>query len=383
MPAGAGIVAVLSAEQVRAHRILASGLDRSAASADRLPVWGLGLQDRDGSSRLAMAARLPDLALAPDPPDPAGASWLAQVWSLRGAPHLHRRADLPALARALWPIDDADAAARLSGDAARLASSGAKPLDAYRAATEAMRAVVTDPMVKGEASAAVTKALPRRYSGHCQVCRSTHVRELLFRLSALPAGIGLVPDTRPVVLAPLAGGDAIQGEPAGGIDALVAECFRRHGVATVAEVAAHLGTSAGCLRPALPDDLVPVLVGGIRSAAREGMLARVADADVEAAGRLVRLLPGSDPLLQPRDRAVLTTDKEHRKALWPVIGQPGAVLAAGGVAGIWRARQSGSKLTITVTAWHGFTARERSALADEAQLVGAVRGAGSTTLAVE
>lgn len=376
------IAAVLSAAQVRAHRILASGLDRSAATPEELPVWDLGLQDRDGSSRLALAARLTDPALIPDPPDPGGEQWLALVWSLRGAPHLHRRADLPAVARALWPVDEADATARLSGDAARLAGSGATPLAAYRAAVTAMRQAITGPLVKGAASAAVTGILPRRYSGHCPACRSTHVRELLFRLGALPAGIGLVPGTRPVVLAPLSGAP-IAAEPAAGLDQLVAGCYRAHGVATTAEVAAHLGTTAGCLQPALPDDVVPVLVGGVRSVARASMLDDLTRADVDAAARLVRLLPGADPLLQPRDRAVLTAEKDHQKALWPVIGQPGAVLAAGGVAGMWRARLSGRTLTITVSAWHRFSARERAAVAREAQLIGALRGAGETVLTVE
>jgi hypothetical protein len=376
------IAAVLSAEQVRAHRILASGLDRSAPTAARLPVWEVGLQDRDGSSRVALAARLPDPASLPEPPDPGESHWLAQVWSLRGAPHLHRRADLPALARALWPADQADAAARLSGDTARLASAGAQPVNASRAAVKAMRLAVAATMGKGEASAAVTRLLPRKYSGHCAVCRSTHVRELLFRLAALPAGIGLVPGTRPVVLAPLAG-DGIEAGPAAGIDALVAACYRAHGVASTAEVAAHLGTSAGCLKPALPDDVVPVLVGGTRSTARESMLDELTGVEVDAAAGLVRLLPGSDPLLQPRDRAVLTSDKDHQKVLWPVVGQPGAVLAAGGIAGVWRARRSGSGLTITVTSWHRFSARERAALADEAQLVGRVRGATTTGLDIE
>jgi hypothetical protein len=376
------IAAVLSAEQVRAHRILTSGLDRSASSPEELPIWDLGLQDRDGSSRLALAARLPDPALIPGAPDPGESHWLAQVWSLRGAPHLHRRADLPALARALWPADEADAAARLSGDTARLASAGAQPLPAYRAAVKAMRLAVDAPKIKGEASAAVTTVLPRKYSGHCAACRSTHVRELLFRLAALPAGIGLVPATKPVVLAPLAGVTTEAG-PAAGLADLVAACYRTHGVATTAEVAAHLGTSAGCLKPALPDDVVPVLVGGVRSAARASMLDVLAEADVAAASRPVRLLPGSDPLLEPRNRAVLTTDQDHQKALWPVIGQPGAVLAAGGVGGVWRARQSGRALTVTVTAWHRFSARERTLLADEAQLVGALRAARETVLDVE
>lgn len=376
------IAAVLSAEQVRAHRILTSGLARSTATAERLPIWALGVQDRDGSSRVALAARLPDPALIPDGPDPGESQWLAQVWSLRGAPHLHRRADLPALARALWPVDEADAAARLSGDTARLAGAGAKPLDAFRATVKAIRRAVTEPMVKGDASAAVTRLLPRKYSGHCAVCRSTHVRELLFRLAALPAGVGLVPRTKPVVLAPLAG-DPIEAEPAGGLDGLVVGYYRAYGVGTSAEVATHLGTTAGCLQPAMPDDVVPVLVGGVRSATRAGLLEELTGADLDAAARLVRLLPGSDPFLQPRDRAVLATEKDHQKALWPVIGQPGAVLAAGGVAGLWRARVSGRTLSISVTLWHRLSARERALLADEAQLVGALRGPGETVLTVE
>lgn len=376
------IAAVLSAEQVRAHRVLASGLDRSANAPEGLPVWDLGVQDRDGSSRLALSARLPDPALVPEAPDPGEPGPLAQVWSLRGAPHLHRRADLPDLARALWPIDEADAAARLAGDTARLAAAGAQPLPAYRAVVKAMRLAVTAPLVKGRASAAVTKVLPRKYSGHCAVCRSTHVRELVFRVAALPAGVGLVPDTRPAVLAPLAG-VLTEAGPAAGIDRLVAACYRVHGVATTAEVAAHLGTSAGCIKPAVPDDMVPVLVGGSRSAARAAMVDELVGVDVAAASRLVRLLPGSDPFLQPRDRAVLTTERDRQKTLWPVIGQPGAVLAAGGVAGVWRTRLSGRRLTITVTPWHRFSAREHALLADEAQLVGALRGARATVLAIE
>lgn len=374
--------AVLSTAQIRAHRILASGLDRSVPAADRLPVWELGLQDRDDSARWALAARLPDPDLVPAPTDPEADGWAALVWSLRGAPHLHRRADLPALARALWPADQEEAAARLGGDTARLAASGARPLDAYRVAVLAMRRAVASPLVKGEASAAVTRLLPRKYSGHCASCRSTHVRELLFRLAALPAGVGLVPGTRPVVLAPLAGVTTSAG-PAGGLDEIVAACYRAHGVGTTAEVAAYLGTSAGCLKRALPDDLVPVLVGGVRSAARASMLDELTGVAVDAAARPVRLLPGSDPVLQPRDRHVLTGDREHQKAIWPVVGQPGVVLAAGAVAGIWRARLTGGTLTVTVTPWHRFSTRERGALADEVALLGGLRGARATDLVVE
>jgi len=51
-----------------------------------------------------------------------------------------------------------------------------------------MAEVVTRPMTKPEASAAVTEHLPDELSGFCEPCGSVHVYELLFRCAALPAG---------------------------------------------------------------------------------------------------------------------------------------------------------------------------------------------------
>jgi hypothetical protein len=114
----------LTREQVRARRILSSGLARSAPTPGALPVWDLGVQDRDGSARVALAASLADPASIPQFGDPAAANWTAMAWTLRGAPHLHRRSDLPRIPAALWPLDAADAAARLGGDAQRLKAAG-------------------------------------------------------------------------------------------------------------------------------------------------------------------------------------------------------------------------------------------------------------------
>jgi hypothetical protein len=61
---------------------------------------------------------------------------------------------------------------------------------------------------------------------------------------------------------------------------------------------------------------------------------------------------------------------------------PGAVLAGGGIAGIWRTRLAGKTLTLTVTAWRRLGTAERAALAQEAQLVGSVRGAERTSLVI-
>ena len=97
----------LTSEQVRAYRILASGLDRTAGHPGQLPIWDLRAQDRDGSSRVALAARLADPRALPAVDHPGGSGWAAMAWSLRGSPHLHRGADLPHVAAALWNQEEA------------------------------------------------------------------------------------------------------------------------------------------------------------------------------------------------------------------------------------------------------------------------------------
>jgi len=377
-----GAVAALTGAQLRAHRILGTGLARAAAGPDELPVWDLGIQDRDGSSRLAIATRLADPAAIGSVDEPGGTGGPVLLWSLRGAPHLHRRADAARFAAALWPADEADAAARLSGDAGRLHSDGADPLQAYRVVSDAMREVITDATVKGAASAAVTAAIPAQYSGFCRACGSVHVREMLFRVVALPAAIGLIADTKPVVLEPLS---HPYPPPSGQrrLDELVTGYYRLYGTGTAAEVATHLGTSAGSIRGSLPADLVTVTVAGARTTAPAALVDQLTEADVEAAAGLVRLLPPADPLLQPRDRSVLAPDRASQKALWPILGSPGAVLAGGGLAGSWRTRASGQALTVTLTPWRKLAGDERTALESEAELVGTIRGVARTRLVID
>jgi hypothetical protein len=262
-----------------------------------------------------------------------------------------------------------------------LHSDGADPLQAYRVVSDAMREVITDATVKGAASAAVTAAIPAQYSGFCRACGCVHVREMLFRVAALPAAIGLIADTKPVVLEPLS---HPYPPPSGQrrLDELVTRYYRLYGTGTAAEVATHLGTSAGSIRGSLPADLVTVTVAGARTTAPAALVDQLAGADVEAAAGLVRLLPPADPLLQPRDRSVLAPDKAAQKALWPILGSPGAVLAGGGLAGIWRTRASGRALTVTVTPWRKLARDERTALESEAELVGTIRGVARTRLVV-
>ncbi|MFK3983667.1 DNA glycosylase AlkZ-like family protein [Micromonospora sp. NPDC050397] len=96
-------------DRVLAYRVYATQLARTDLPPGELAVLDLGVQDTPyGSARLALANRT-TAALDDDS--------LALVWAARGAPHLHRRGDLPALTAALWPLGDADAGRRIASRA--------------------------------------------------------------------------------------------------------------------------------------------------------------------------------------------------------------------------------------------------------------------------
>src|SRR5436305_15005125 len=129
----------LTRQQVIAHRVAAQGLLRDGSSVDDLTVLDFGVQDTSGSARLSFDARLRHPVAIPDS--------LALAWTLRGAPHVHRRRDLDRLAAALWPLSDADALARMQASAP-LRKAGIDGLDGFTTALAALRKIVTAPMDK-------------------------------------------------------------------------------------------------------------------------------------------------------------------------------------------------------------------------------------------
>lgn len=364
----------LSREQVIAYRVAAQGLHREAERVDELAVLDLGVQDSGAeAARLAFDARLRR------PPAPGGlgpGEPLALVWSLRGAPYVHRRADLDALAGALWPLSEEDAVARLDS-AASARKAGIPCLEAYAIAVRALREVVTASMGKGAASTAVTAAVPPALTRECRACKARHVFELPFRLGALPAGLELEPDTSPPVLVPRKRARRPDGPDLRAARRLIASYLALLGPATLGDAAGYLEARRADVERLRPNGLVEVTVDGRAALLPADRLDAVRSAPPPD---VVRLLGAFDPYLQARDRGLIVPDRAVHKALWPVLGRPGVLFADGEVAGTWRPRASGRRLTLAVEAFAPLPPSVWRAVEAEAERVAAVRGAASVAV---
>ncbi|MGY1605919.1 winged helix DNA-binding domain-containing protein [Geodermatophilus sp. SYSU D00700] len=356
-----------SRADVLASRVTAQQLDRESGTAADTAVLDLGVQDTGPDGGLwALALRGVDVAAL----DPAE---LATVWTVRGAPHLHRRADLPAVAAATAPFSEDDAAKRVFDAARPLKAAGIPVLTALDRIAERMRAIVTAPTVKGEMSRALSDALmedggPGPYNRYCRPCDAVHLYEQPFRLAALRAGLELQPGTSPPVLQPVPGFAPADTVP-DRLDVVRGYLYLL-GPATPQHVAGYLDAPVADVRAHWPDDAVEVTVDGQRRWVLAGDVERLGTAPPA----VTRLLGPFDLFLQGRDRETLVADPARRKALWPVLGRPGAVLHDGDLAGLWRPRKAGSALTVTVEPWRPVTGALRARIEEQAERLAAFRG---------
>jgi hypothetical protein len=334
-------------------------VDRRRALAFRLRRHGLvgdgggdlldyGVQDT-GADGSAWALRLRGIDEA----------HLVMAWTLRGAPHVYRRADVADVALATSPWTEADAAKRIFDASKPLKDAGIPVLEGLATVAAAMRTIVSKPMVKGEVSTRLTEVLPAPMVRKCVPCKTTHAWEQPFRLSALQAGLELEPDTSPPVLRRVTGlkplGWGRSGRDAPPAFDVVRNHLRFYGPADPKAVSGYLDMPVKDVQAAWPEDAVDVEVEG------DGLARSVLAEDVDAltgaekAPPGVLLLGAFDPYLQLRDRELLVPDAKARKDLWRVIGRPGGLLVDGEVVGSWRANKKGQAITVTITPWSKLT----------------------------
>ena len=329
----------ITREQVLAFRVHAQELDVESTGRDDAAILDLGVQDTgpDGAPwalALRGAAHRPDDQLT--------------AWTLRGAPHVYRRSQAAAVARAVSPWSEADAAKRVFDASRPLKQAGITVLDALDRIADEMRDIAATPVAKGEMSTELHRRLPAPYQRWCRVCEAEHLYEQPFRLAALQGGLELQPGTSPPVLERIKGwrGPAKRLDPA--LDPVRA-VLRLLGPATPKQVAEYVDGTVRDVKARWPDDVVPVSVEGEeRSVLEADLPALQTPADVSG---VVALLGPFDLFLQSRDRATVVPEEADRKDLWRTIGRPGGVLVGHEVLGSWRPRASGKKLRIAVNAW--------------------------------
>jgi hypothetical protein len=369
------VQAAVLARDVRSFRFRRHQLDRDPVARGHetdAALLDYGVQDTgpDGAA-WALAIR------------GASATELAFAWTLRGAPHAYRRRDIAAVAVATAPLSEADAGKRIFDAAKPLKDAGIPALEALRTLARHLRQIVQGPTLKGEASRRLSDLVGSPYLRSCRACNAVHVYENPFRLAALQAGLELEPGTSPPVLrriprirAPMY--QRLGGEADARFD-VVRNYLRFYGPASVRDVAEFLDAPMKDVEEHWPTDVAHVRVTDTESgrAQRRFLLAEDLDMLVDGergAVAAIRLLGPYDPLLQSRDRELLVPDPARRKALWPVLGRPGAVVSAGEVVGTWRPRSSGSRLHITVEPWQRLSTRDRARVQKQAERLAAHRG---------
>lgn len=295
----------VSREQVLRFRVHAQQLDRDQTGerSTAAHILDLGVQDSgpDGA-RWALELR----GFAPDP------NGLFMAWTLRGAPHAYRREQAAAVAAAVAPVSEADAAKRVFDASKPLKAAGIPVLDALDTIAAEMRSIVTRPRVKGDLSGELNERLPEPYQRYCRPCDAIHLHEQPFRLAALRAGLELQPGTSPPVLARIPGWRGMGAEVDPTLDPVRAS-LRLFGPSTRQQVATFLDSPVKDVRERWPEDVQSVTVDGEERDLLAGDVEALSSpADVSG---VHRLLGPFDLFLQGRDRELHVGDAAHRKDL--------------------------------------------------------------------
>jgi hypothetical protein len=304
---------------------------------------------------------------------------------MRGALHLHRAADMPLLAAGLRLEDGRDLAQQSGGPfATELAAAGVRFGDALDEVATVMRAAVPPGQrpTKGELSGAISGQVDERLAPWCEGCGALHVQDQLFRMATLQAGLEIELDHEsPSRFRYVAGGGVpSDGEPESARAELVRRFLAAFGPARPAHLAAWLA-----LTPAAARRWWDLVAGEVDEVTVDGDRLWVHWDDVDALHAAkepsgVRLLPPYDPVTELADRKLLVPDSDNRRAVWRAAANPGVLLIAGEIAGIWRQRRARSRLAVRIEPFGQLTARHREAVKPDAATIARFFGAADAEL---
>lgn len=384
---------LLCRDDVIAFRLRAHGLGERVETDELTAAAGrCGVQDSPpGSALLALHARVDHLM--PEIVDRAVAERdLMRTWAMRGAPFLVPTADASVFTTGVLPPTEAGRAQLILGVQQSLDALGLdvdEIIAATRAATVEVlpgRRLAIGPLGE-EVASRIATTLPKRqreqweaegpYSagqplgeGIVHFCVRILALEQVICFAhreGRSAPFVLVDEwlDRPVP----------QMDPVGARAELVRRYLRCYGPSTRADFASWLGVRSGDARDwwdLVADELTEVDVGRRAWLLTEDT-PRLGDSPTPQG---VRLLPPRDPYTQLRDRSTILAP-EHHGTVWRSIGEPGTVLVDGRIAGSWRPRKRGRRLTVTVTPFADLTRGDEERVRAEAERLGPLRGASS------
>ena len=381
--------------RLAAHHLVDRLDDRSLLAA----AGACGVQDSPpGSALLALHARVRDLtqdrlrcAIAED-------KVVLQSWCMRGAPYCFPTSDAPVFTDGVLPPTEHAMRQLILGVGPSLDELGLSLTETVALFGTEIRAVLAgrqlaiDELGK-ELAAAVADQLSARqrtswrregpYAAGQPLGEA--IAHFCLRILTLQGMVCFAP--RAGSKAPFVLVDEWLGSPFPDLDpdSVRADLLRRYlhcyGPSTRPDFAAWLGVRAGDAGPWW--DLVESELTQVDAGRRAWVLTKDLD-DLQSPPEPhgVRLLPPRDPYIQLRDRETIV-DKQHHREVWKTAGDPGTILVDGAIAGTWRPRKSGRRLTVTVRPLGSLADQDRTRLQAEAELIAPLRGASSVDVRID
>ena len=372
----------MTPEQIRGYRLKNHHLDAPVSPADLEEAARSGVQNSPpGAWETALWNRVEGVSRAALRRALEEEKTLLQAWSVRGVPLVFPTEDAgvfltPLCARPEEPW------IYTRGISAALEALG-MDFDALLALTEAACACLEGETVRSKEAldrrlaALVEPALPQEARtawrapsmyGHPdrqtvgEAAVSFLLRPCAFRGRVV---FGRREDGSPAFTAPARWlGRPLPERPDGGRE-LVRRFLRHYGPALPAPLQSWLGGSPPQgKRPwgAVQEELEPVEAAGKRRWALSGELDALAHG--EEGDRLLLLGP-HDPYLDLRDRELILPDQRLQRLVWKTVGNPGAVLLGGRVAGLWTARMRDRGADLSVQLLEPLSAGQRRRLEEK------------------
>lgn len=351
-----------------------------------------------GSALLALHARVRDLTAERLERAIAVDRTLLSSWCMRGAPFHFPTSDAPVFTTGLLPPTEEALRGFLPGVVPAVDRLGMSLTEAVDRVAAEIRAVLTGRrlavnVLGAELATRIAATLPpgRRdvWEAEGPYAAGQPLGEgivhFVIRILTLRGVVCFAPRTG--TTAPFTLVDEWLGHtfPVVDPDVARAELLRRYLRGYGPSVPAHFAEWAGIhARDAgtwwtlLRDELTPVAFRGTAWMLTDDLDALDATPPPEG----VRLLPPRDPYTQMRDRETIV-DPAHHRTLGRTTGEPGTVLIDGEVAGTWRPRKRGRRLTVTVTPFTPLPDTRREALQEEAEMIGPLRGATSVEVVLD